>query len=65
MREGLWADVTIFDANTVLDRATFENPHQYPVGIQYVIVNGVVTLDNERHIKALAGRVVYGPGVRR
>ena len=33
LREGLWADVTIFDANTVIDRATFENPHQYPVGI--------------------------------
>ena len=62
LREGLWADVTIFDPNTVIDRATFENPRQYPVGISYVIVNGVVTIDNGRHTGALAGRVVYGPG---
>ncbi len=62
LREGLWADVTIFDQNTVIDRATFENPRQYPVGITYVIVNGVVTIDNGRHTGALAGRVVYGPG---
>jgi N-acyl-D-amino-acid deacylase len=62
LREGLWADVTIFDPNTVIDRATFENPRQYPVGITYVIVNGVVTIDNGRHTGALAGRVIYGPG---
>ncbi len=62
LREGLWADVTIFDQDTVIDRATFENPRQYPVGITYVIVNGVVTIDNGRHTGALAGRVVYGAG---
>jgi N-acyl-D-amino-acid deacylase len=62
LREGLWADVTIFDQNTVIDRATFEKPHQYPVGITYVIVNGAVTIDNGRHTGALAGRVIYGPG---
>jgi N-acyl-D-amino-acid deacylase len=62
LREGMWADVTIFDQNRVIDRATFETPHQYPVGIQYVIVNGAVTLDHERHTGALAGRVLYGPG---
>jgi N-acyl-D-amino-acid deacylase len=65
LREGMWADVTIFDPVTVIDRATFENPHQYPVGINYVIVNGVVTLDNDRHTGALAGRVIYGPGKQR
>jgi N-acyl-D-amino-acid deacylase len=62
LREGLWADVTIFDPNTVIDRATFENPRQYPVGVTYVIVNGVLTIDNGRHTGALAGRVIYGPG---
>ena len=46
----------------VIDRATFENPHQFPVGIDYVIVNGVLTLEHERHTGALAGRVIYGPG---
>jgi N-acyl-D-aspartate/D-glutamate deacylase len=62
LREGLWADITIFDADRVADRATFENPHQYPVGIEYVVVNGVVTIDHERHTGALSGRVIYGPG---
>ena len=62
LRAGMWADVTIFDQSTVIDRATFENPHQFPVGIKYVIVNGAVTIDNERHTGALAGRVIYGPG---
>jgi N-acyl-D-aspartate/D-glutamate deacylase len=63
LREGLWADVVIFDAAEVIDRATFEAPHQYPRGIAYVIVNGVVTVDRERHTGALAGRVIRGPGV--
>ena len=62
LREGLWADITIFDPARVIDRATFENPHQFPVGIDYVIVNGVLTLEHERHTGALAGRVIYGPG---
>jgi N-acyl-D-amino-acid deacylase len=65
LREGLWADVTIFDQNSVIDRATFEKPQQFPAGIKYVIVNGAVTIDNERHTGALAGRVLYGPGKKR
>jgi len=52
LRKGEWS----------IDRATFENPHQFPVGIDYVIVNGVLTLEHERHTGALAGRVIYGPG---
>jgi N-acyl-D-amino-acid deacylase len=40
LKEGAFADVTIFDQDRVIDRATFENPHQFPVGIEYVIVNG-------------------------
>ncbi len=62
IREGNWADITIFDPGTVADRATFEDPHQYPVGIDYVIVNGAVTIENGRHTGAMAGRVIYGPG---
>jgi N-acyl-D-amino-acid deacylase len=62
LKEGLAADVTVFDQDRVIDRATFEQPHQFPAGIQYVIVNGVVTVDNEQHTGALAGRVIYGPG---
>ncbi len=64
LREGFAADVTIFDQDRVMDRATFEQPHQFPIGIKYVIVNGTVTVDNEQHTGALAGRVIYGPGKR-
>jgi N-acyl-D-aspartate/D-glutamate deacylase len=62
LKEGMWADVTVFNPATVIDRATFENPHQYPVGIDYVIVNGILTIDRGQHTGALAGRVIYGPG---
>ena len=65
LKEGLAADVTIFDPDRVIDRATFEAPHQFPVGITYVLVNGVVTIDNDHHTGALAGKVIYGPGRRR
>jgi N-acyl-D-amino-acid deacylase len=61
LKEGLAADVTVFDQDRVIDRATFEQPHQFPVGIKYVIVNGVLTIDNAQHTGALAGRVIYGP----
>ena len=65
LKEGACADVTIFDPDRVIDRATFENPHQFPVGIEYVIVNGRVTIDKGQHTGALAGHVIYGPGKRR
>ena len=58
IREGAWADLVLFNAQTVSDRATFTDPHQYPVGIPYVIVNGVVTIDQGQHTGALAGRVL-------
>jgi N-acyl-D-amino-acid deacylase len=62
LREGYFADITIFDPKTVIDRATFEQPHQYPVGINFVIVNGQVEVDNGKRTPALAGRVLRGPG---
>ena len=62
LAEGQAADITIFDPDRVIDRATFENPHQFPAGIEYVIVNGQVTIDREQHTGAMAGRVLYGPG---
>ena len=65
LKEGAFADVTIFDAERVIDRATFERPRQFPVGIKYVIVNGHVTIDIGRHTGALAGQVIYGPGRKR
>ena len=59
---GMFADVTIFDQDRVIDRATFEKPHQFPTGIPCVIVNGVVVIDNGQHTGALPGRVLSGPG---
>jgi len=60
LKNGYFADVVVFDPNTVADRATYEKPHQYPVGIGTVIVNGVVTVRNGQHTGAHAGRALYG-----
>ncbi|MBA2243764.1 MAG: D-aminoacylase [Gemmatimonadetes bacterium] len=58
LAEGAFADITIFDPRTVRDRATFEEPHQYPDGIDFVIVNGIVTVDGAVLSEARAGRVL-------
>jgi N-acyl-D-aspartate/D-glutamate deacylase len=55
---GRAADVTIFDAALVNDRATFEAPHQYPDGIDYVIVNGQVVVEHGTQYEVLPGRVL-------
>ena len=59
------ADVVIFDPATVADTATYEKPHQYPTGIDTVIVNGVVTVRNGKHTGAHAGRALFGPGFQK
>jgi N-acyl-D-amino-acid deacylase len=62
IKVGNWADLTIFDAEKVNDKATFEQPHQYPVGIDAVVVNGKVVFENEKMTDALPGVPLYGPG---
>ncbi|MGH7677653.1 MAG: N-acyl-D-amino-acid deacylase family protein [Gemmatimonadaceae bacterium] len=62
IREGNWADVTIFDLEALQDRATYERPMEYPTGIDWVLVNGVVTIERGKHTGAKAGKVLYGPG---
>ena len=62
LREGMFADITILDPRTVMDRATFESPNQYPIGIEYVLVNGQLSVDKGQRTPALAGRVLRGPG---
>jgi N-acyl-D-amino-acid deacylase len=62
LRRGMAADITIFDPEKVSDTATFASPTQYPVGIPYVIVNGVVVIDQGSHSGALPGHVLYGRG---
>jgi N-acyl-D-amino-acid deacylase len=58
IRQGAWADLVLFDAQTVADKATYTDPHQYPVGISMVIVNGVVVIDQGQHTGALPGQVL-------
>ena len=62
LREGYYADITIFDPETVIDKATFEDPHQYAVGINTVLVNGVIVVENGLHNGNRPGRVLRGPG---
>ena len=62
IREGLAADLVIFDPATVADRATFTDPFQYPVGIPTVVVNGRVVLDQGRHTGERPGVVIHGKG---
>lgn len=59
---GYFADIAIFDADEIIDTATFENPHQYASGMKYVLVNGEIVVEDGRHTGRRPGRVLYGPG---
>jgi N-acyl-D-amino-acid deacylase len=62
LREGLYADITVFDSRSIKDMATFSDPHQYSQGLRCVIVNGEIVVDDGMHTRKLPGMVVYGPG---
>jgi len=62
IKEGCWADVVIFDYDKIQDRATYEQPLLTPTGIDYVLVNGQVVVDQGKHTGAKPGMVLYGPG---
>ena len=62
LKEGMFADVVVFDPNTIADRATYDNPHQLAVGVKDVFVNGVHVLKDGEHTGAKPGRALYGPG---
>ena len=62
IREGLFADIVIFDPATVIDKATFEKPHQLSVGVRDVLVNGVLVWRGGKHTGAKPGRALRGPG---
>lgn len=64
LKPGYFADVVIFDPNTIIDHATYSNPHQYSTGISDVFVNGKQVLRNGEHTGAKPGRVVRGPGYK-
>jgi N-acyl-D-aspartate/D-glutamate deacylase len=62
LRPGMKADVAVFDAAKVIDKADFEHPHQYAEGFRHVLVNGKPVLADGRMTGELPGRVLYGPG---
>jgi N-acyl-D-amino-acid deacylase len=62
IKEGMFADVVVFDPQTIADRATFEQPHQYAIGIRHVFVNGVQVLKDGEHTGGKPGRALWGPG---
>ena len=64
LREGLKADIAVFDPDTVRDRATFEQPHQYSEGVSLVVINGQVVFENGSMTAERPGRILYGPGHR-
>ncbi len=62
LHEGYFADVVVFDPTKIADRATYEKPHQYAVGMRHVLVNGVPVLKDGEHTGAKPGKAVWGPG---
>ena len=64
LRESYFADIVIFDPASIQDHATFDDPHQYATGMEYVLVNGEIVIDEGEHSGALPGQGVRGPGWR-
>lgn len=64
LKKGLWADIVVFDPDKVHDVATYENPNQFSVGMDYVLVNGKLVIDNGTMTGILAGQVLLGPGYK-
>ena len=64
LREGLKADVVVFDPATIKDTATYENPTQYSQGVDWVLVNGKAVVADGKPTNALPGHILRGPGYR-
>ncbi len=62
LREGMYADITVFDGKSIKDQATFAEPHQYGKGLRCVIVNGQIVVENDTPTGSLPGMVIYGSG---
>jgi N-acyl-D-amino-acid deacylase len=54
----MWADIVIFNSDRIIDEATYANPHQYPEGIEYVIMNGKIVIENGEHTREVPGKVL-------
>jgi dihydroorotase/N-acyl-D-amino-acid deacylase len=64
LKQGMWADIVVFDAEKITDKATYEQPNQLSVGMDYVLVNGVPVIFDGQMTNALPGKVLRGPGYR-
>jgi len=62
IKEGMAADIVIFDPNEVTDKATFEQPHQFSAGFHFVLVNGQLVIENGKHTGTKSGMTLKGPG---
>ena len=62
LTEGYYADIAVFDADEIIDKATFEDPHQYAEGMKYVLVNGQIVVADGQHTGRRPGKIIYGPG---
>jgi len=62
LKQGMWADVVVFDPETIRDLATFDDPNQLSQGMEYVLVNGVAVIEGGEMTGALPGRVLRGAG---
>ncbi|HEX5490553.1 MAG TPA: D-aminoacylase [Candidatus Udaeobacter sp.] len=62
LKEGMFADVVVFDPKTITDHATFDKPHQYATGMKHVFVNGIQVIKDGEHTGAKPGRALWGPG---
>ena len=61
LKEGSWADIVIFDPDTIIDNATYLDPHQYATGVDYVLVNGVIVMDHGNHTNKKPGHIIRRP----
>ena len=64
LKQGMWADIVVFDPATIHDNATFEKPNQLSEGMRYVLVNGVPVIEDGKMTKALPGKVLRGPAYK-
>jgi len=62
LKEGMAADIVVFDLNEIADKATFEQPHQFSAGFHYVLVNGQLIIENGKHNGTRSGTTLKGPG---
>jgi len=62
LKRGMFADVVVFDPETIGDRATFTQPHQFSIGVKHVFVNGAQVLKDGEHTGSKPGKALWGPG---